>query len=61
VRVAVVDVLRRDSRVQRIAEVTLVDRAADDHARRTTVVRCVFEAGTGDPVALAIEGLVPGV
>jgi hypothetical protein len=67
--VSVIDVLRRDPRVQRIIEVTLeaADRAADraddggNPSRRTATVRCVFETVAGDPVALAVQGMVPGV
>lgn len=64
IRVAVVDVLRRDPRVQRIVEVSVVDPPADPDpgaARRTATVRCVFETVAGAPVALSVDGLVPRV
>ncbi|WP_462187017.1 MULTISPECIES: hypothetical protein [unclassified Frankia] len=67
VRVAVVDTLRRDPRVRRIIDVTLVDergepgQPGDVGSRRTASVRATFEAASGDPLALSVDGVVPGV
>jgi phage baseplate assembly protein W len=61
-RVAVIDVLRRDPRVRRIVEVSLDSSGTSgDRSRRTATVRAVCETVAGDSVALAARGMVPGV
>ena len=69
-RVSAAQVLRRDQRVRRIVDLQLIGTRASGaavsgavadaaEARRTVTVMCVFEAASGDPVTLSINGVVP--
>lgn len=69
-KVSAVQVLRSDPRVRRIIDLQLVDphdpsaaasaspSSAVD-AWRTVTVTCAFEAVSGEPVTLAINGVIP--
>jgi hypothetical protein len=58
-RVSAAQVLRGDQRVRRIVDLQLPDAdPGDADARRTVTVRCMFEAVSGDPVTLSINGVV---
>jgi phage baseplate assembly protein W len=63
VRIAVVNVLRRDSRVAQIVDLQLIDgRPPADggpgtvDAWRTATVRCVVQAASTDTVSLTVDG-----
>jgi phage baseplate assembly protein W len=61
-RVSAVQVLRRDQRVRRIVDLQLSTSrgaAGDVDARRTVTLACAFEAASGDPVTLSINGVIP--
>jgi hypothetical protein len=51
-RVSAAQVLRSDQRVRRIVDVQLAN------AGRVVTVRCMFEAVSGDPVTLSINGVI---
>jgi phage baseplate assembly protein W len=68
VKVSAVQVLRSDPRVRRIIDLQLVDphdpsapapRTSAVDAWRTVTVTCAFEAVSGEPVTLAINGVIP--
>lgn len=59
-RVSAAQVLRSDQRVRRIVDLQLIGTGASGtvNARRTVTIMCMFEAVSGDPVTLSINGVI---